>query len=754
MDTDTRDLDRDSQKLANNNLRTSTSHNNDANPNHGGSEDPKHESDFYPIIPMSMVEVLPRTWPGINKPGGVARVMKCYYERETETETEIESNTNTNTNTNANANTNNNDNSNTQDYKTPTHIDVRYVVGTKRVERKVTMEYCKPAPQYSYVVTGAGNGNNGYGNGNGANNRAPSLRNRSKLLGRCTHCGSLRSDCDSCDWKREKMAFMARSLQQEQGRGLGLGHGHDGNRKNTNVKTLSRSRRRRARKESNLNDDSPSTHRKQGGIDDEGSGGSIIYSNSDNDHDDDDDDDDDEEESSSDESFQFYRRKSKSRSTRIDARTRAFLSSSSESSDGDGDHMSFGRSSSSSSSSSDDDEILSKLRSIPHARLKDAKKRARRMARRSRSQNQSHNYSSKLYPGIQMSMNSSSSKARTKDIEKAKKRKLRRLRTAQKYEESGQSYKARMRFLNSQLAQITRTNQTSKANEIRRKMKALDRTGSKDMAVARKSTSKLTSKLTSTSNSQSVLEGLGLAESDEGHSNRSEESLEVSTANKGGQVDRGDDEMSESSNSTPLANRANSKRNRKRNKDDVSKSRFNASQSSNNNTEGQVVQDAHPIDFVEEHKEEREVGFVDGTDIGEREIDENCDEEVAASDDMNETEAENRQLNNQQILMNQAKNSDISGYYEDDPMLNTFIQPEGEDVADNLPADLVDRSANIPFEALPDFYAELETELTTEKLPSSETILASLEAELETARSDSCSSFEKTTLLLSFERRW
>ena len=729
---DTRDLDRDSEKLANNNLRTSTSHNNDANPNHGGSEDPKHESDFYPIIPMSMVEVLPRTWPGINKPGGVARVMKCYYEIETETETE--------SNTNANTNTNNNDNNNTQDYKTPTHIDVRYVVGTKRVERKVTMEYCKPAPQYSYVVSGAGNGNNGYGNG--ASNRAPSLRNRSKLLGRCTRCGSLRSDCDSCDWKHEKMAFMARSLQQEQGRGLGHGHGHghDVNRKNTNVKTLSRSRRRRAREQSNLNDDSPSTHRKQGEIDDEGSGGSIIYSNSDNDHDDDD----DEEESSSDESFQFYRRKSKSRSTRIDARTRAFLSSSSESSDGDGDHMSFGRSSSSSSSSSDDDEILSKLRSIPLARLKDAKKRARRMARRSRS----HNYSSKLYPGIQMSTSSSSNKARTKDIEKAKKRKLRRLRTAQKYEESGQSYKARMRFLNSQLAQITRTNQTSKANEIRRKVEALDRTGSKDMAVARTST------LTSTSKSQSVLEGLGLAESDEGHSNGSEESPEVSTANKGGQVDRGDDEMSESSNSTPLANRANLKRNRKRNKDDVSKSRFNASQSSSNTTKGQVVQDAHPIDFVEEHKEEREVGFVDGTDIGEREIDENCDEEVAASDYMNETEAENRQLNNKQILMNQAKNSDISGYYEDDPMLNTFIQPEGEDVADNLPADLVDRSANIPFEALPDFYAELETELTTEKLPSSETILASLEAELETARSDSCSSFEKSTLLLSFERRW
>ena len=51
-------------------------------------------------------------------------------------------------------------------------------------------------------------------------------------------------------------------------------------------------------------------------------------------------------------------------------------------------------------------------------------------------------------------------------------------------------------------------------------------------------------------------------------------------------------------------------------------------------------------------------------------------------------------------------------------MMNTFIQPEGEEVADNLPSDLVDRSADLSFAELPDFCGQLEKELTEETIPT------------------------------------
>ena len=100
-----------------------------------------------------LVEVASRTWPGINKPGGVARV----------TSTQVDGNNRVK------------------------NVDVQYILGSSK-EKNVPVEYVTLAPQYEVSRTAA----------------KSSLRDRSMLLGRCRRCGSLRTDCGSCDWATEE----------------------------------------------------------------------------------------------------------------------------------------------------------------------------------------------------------------------------------------------------------------------------------------------------------------------------------------------------------------------------------------------------------------------------------------------------------------------------------------------------------------------------------------------------------------------
>lgn len=128
----------------------------------------------YPIIINAVVQVEPRTWPGINKPGGIAKVTKCHYKCD--------------------------------DDVVVTHVDVSYIVGRGR-EKMVPLEYVVPAPQYDDSFQRQhGNQNNGIAHDEKAKNRFQGLqlRDRSVLLGRCKLCGSLRSDCGSCDWMEEE----------------------------------------------------------------------------------------------------------------------------------------------------------------------------------------------------------------------------------------------------------------------------------------------------------------------------------------------------------------------------------------------------------------------------------------------------------------------------------------------------------------------------------------------------------------------
>jgi hypothetical protein len=112
-----------------------------------------------------LVEVASRTWPGINKPGGVAKV--------------------------------------TRRYEQEALVDVSYIVGNSK-EKRVPLEYVTLAPQYEVtthqpvLIQSCG------------------LRDRTLIMGRCRRCGSLRTDCGSCDWATEEAAEAVQQQQHQQ----------------------------------------------------------------------------------------------------------------------------------------------------------------------------------------------------------------------------------------------------------------------------------------------------------------------------------------------------------------------------------------------------------------------------------------------------------------------------------------------------------------------------------------------------------
>eukprot|EP00980_Cylindrotheca_fusiformis_P029617 scaffold23625_cov137-Cylindrotheca_fusiformis.AAC.2 len=115
-----------------------------------------------------LVEVQPRTWPGINKPGGIARVTNVHWRT-------LESTS------------------------TISHVDVQYILGSSK-EKHVPIEFVQLAPQYESSAQDR--------------RRSSALRDRSMLLGRCRRCGSLRTDCGSCDWATEEHDTTARSQRR------------------------------------------------------------------------------------------------------------------------------------------------------------------------------------------------------------------------------------------------------------------------------------------------------------------------------------------------------------------------------------------------------------------------------------------------------------------------------------------------------------------------------------------------------------
>lgn len=111
----------------------------------------------------TIVQVQARTWPGINKPGGIGRITQVRISDDKVTD-----------------------------------VDVHYIVLGGR-ERRVPIQYVKLAPEYVDSSSAASFS----GAAPGGLSKRNQLRDRSIMKGRCTRCGSLRADCGSCDWVEE-----------------------------------------------------------------------------------------------------------------------------------------------------------------------------------------------------------------------------------------------------------------------------------------------------------------------------------------------------------------------------------------------------------------------------------------------------------------------------------------------------------------------------------------------------------------------
>lgn len=128
----------------------------------------------------TIVQVQARTWPGINKPGGIGRITQLHISDDKVTD-----------------------------------VDVHYIVVGGR-ERRVPIQYVKLAPEY--VSSPSDVAASFSGAAPGGRSQRNQLRDRSIMLGRCKRCGSLRADCGSCDWmEQERLAEHARNQPADTG---------------------------------------------------------------------------------------------------------------------------------------------------------------------------------------------------------------------------------------------------------------------------------------------------------------------------------------------------------------------------------------------------------------------------------------------------------------------------------------------------------------------------------------------------------
>ena len=638
-----------------------------ANNDNDDQEGPSKDNDEYPIVDSCMVEVLPRTWPGSNKIGGIARVTKCHFipQKGSLQQTDDPNYNGDGKGGNANANANANGR--------PSHIDVRYVVMGGR-EKMVPMEYCRPAPQYDHNINRRRTGGKSASDGNtilqtndetkqsyilqGSMSKMArlNLRDRSSLLGRCKLCGSLRSDCRSCDWvederkRREQEDKMARSE-------------NDPNSNSTKKSKVDR-RTRIKRKEIKsilLLDDSDSSD------DEDGSGSGdhdASYS------------------SSSDESFIF-----RGRPKLMSTRQRKALSSSDDDDD-DG--------------SSTDDEILAKLKVLPaRTRKADSKMKRKKFKARFRASNRIFKARMDF---LNECLNSGKKPAARKKDESSDARRVRlHVNDASVLENIGSSGCA------SEAGSFKRSRiEIQGIVEEGRKMHR-NEDSSIDVMQGGGYRSKRQKRKVPIPSFKAVDVSMGSDADDDAEFYQSHGTIEISNAPALGSVALDREVSNESNPSVAYA--------------------------ALNESVGTV---------------ERRVGFVDGDDIGEKEIDEEEEKEVL-----------DRALDGSSTLLpdllaiqqSSNRHEEISGYYEDNPELNTFIQPEGDEFAENLPSDLIDSSIQLPFASLPNFFAEIQVNLSEVQIPKFEAATLRLEKEMEGAQNQIDRNLCKKEML-DIERRW
>ena len=113
----------------------------------------------------TMCVVASRTWPGINKPGGVGRITHLHYDADSSLSGKV------------------------------SHVDVLYPVERTRAKR-VAVEWVEVKDIINSTVVLGTKGRGG--------------------TGRCTRCGSLRRDCGECDWRWEEGREERERIQREE----------------------------------------------------------------------------------------------------------------------------------------------------------------------------------------------------------------------------------------------------------------------------------------------------------------------------------------------------------------------------------------------------------------------------------------------------------------------------------------------------------------------------------------------------------
>lgn len=620
--------------------------------------DHHEDEDDYPIVENAMVEVLPRTWPGINKIGGIARVTKCHYATSSCTSNFVTSASSSKLSQSADRNEeerNRNASSSSsesaelvgnQSYSEKlqlTHVDVRYVVMGGR-EKMVPLEYCKPAPQYdhqkmilvqgrdtydnnSIIGIGSGSTGNGHpghqtsgalGEGLSSKRKRLNLRDRSSLLGRCKLCGSLRSDCGSCDWVAEERKRLELQQQQQLVTEQEMNYGG----------AQQQYKRRKRRKNGKLDQEL----KKSKGISLEEDSMSFEGSNDYQEDGGDDDDDDDE-------SFTLYNRRS-SRNKLV-----RFLASSSSDSSADATSL---EEEDDDESSSEDDQILATLNELS---------------------------SSMSWKRIKQRMKQISKLSNHDDRNKRKKRL--QLKYMQK---SDAKFRRRMKFLNQRLEK----------NVSRRRQQQEEK---------RNVASQL-----------SVLEQIGKPKPSKEH------------------IPQEKDKMGLEVEDVP-------RKKRKRDRQNIPIQSFRSQLYVDDDDNEGISQESiemNPIGDNQNQGINLRIGFVDGDDIGEEESDEDNNVQEEGDEEFFSMDNDTRRLP-PTTFKNDDRMDAIKGYYENDGLgMNSFIQPEGELVAENLPFGVLDKSKNVPFSELPTFFDGVVNDLTKVHVPKYEACVVGIEKEFDT----------------------
>ena len=127
------------------------------------------------------MEVASRTWPGMNRPGGVGRIMQTHTKEVSlggENDDGQPANNESNA-TSSNASIENSPNTNAKKASRVIQVDVKYVIGG--TDKEVPVEFVKHAPKFEDKSI---SGNDG--GGVSSETKGRSLRDRSDILGRCS----------------------------------------------------------------------------------------------------------------------------------------------------------------------------------------------------------------------------------------------------------------------------------------------------------------------------------------------------------------------------------------------------------------------------------------------------------------------------------------------------------------------------------------------------------------------------------------